>query len=189
MMIEINLLPDEIKVKSKAASRADPASFIAPIVIGLLAVLVLSHAALGVFSFVRNFQSQGLKKETKELGAQKNEYISKGLAGFPDLKTIDGLLKRRIDWAKKLNALSRNLPPGIWFNELQISAKELVINGSVVSLKKEEMALLNNFMQALQKDPGFFDDFSSISLGPVQRRRIASYAVMDFTLNCTLKSR
>ena len=89
---------------------------------------------------------------------------------------------------KKLNRLSLDLPSGIWFNEISANLKkEFILRGSVVSLKKEEMLLINQFIDNLKKDTDFFKDFSKLEMTSAQSGEIGGYEVNDFVISGVLK--
>ena len=81
------------------------------------------------------------------------------------------------------------MPSGIWFNELRASAKELVIQASVIALQNNEMELIAKLIDGLKKEAGFFKGFTGLELGPVQHRALGSYDVSDFTLTASFKSK
>jgi len=103
-----------------------------------------------------------------------------------DARVVQALLMRRVRVAPKLNKLSLNLQPGIWFNSIAFDKKKLIVRASVISLKSDEMDLINAFMGSLKADRDFISDFSNIEIGSVQRKTIGSYDVVDFVLTATL---
>jgi Tfp pilus assembly protein PilN len=100
---------------------------------------------------------------------------------------IQQLIGQRINWAEKLNKLSLNLPSGVWFNEIQVNSKEFILKASVISLQKEEMNLINAFIDNLKNDKDFFKDFNNLELNSAQKRVIGGYDVTDFILVGILK--
>jgi hypothetical protein len=92
-------------------------------------------------------------------------------------------------WAQKLNELSLHLPPGVWFNEILLNNKNLTIKGSVISLEKNEVVLVNKLLDDLKGHAEFAKDFSSFELSNVQNRTIGGYDIADFVLVGVLKSR
>jgi Tfp pilus assembly protein PilN len=104
-----------------------------------------------------------------------------------DVKLMQEFVKGRINSSMVLNRLSLDLPGGVWFNELTLNNKELIIQGSVFSFKKEEVGQINKFIDNLKQDSGFFMNFDKIELGAMQARTIAGYEVVDFTISGTLK--
>jgi Tfp pilus assembly protein PilN len=153
---------------------------------------MLTHIYLTVLGVFRISQLRALNKEWEGLAQQRNaleDFFKNYTLESQDTEFIQQLLKQRLNWSEKLNSLSLNLPSGIWFNEITASLKDMVINGSAVSLEKEEMVLLRKFIDNLKNDAGFSKDFISLELGTVQARSIAGYDISDFVLTGTLKTK
>jgi len=199
-MIEINLLPEELRVKTKTknlerAVVAKPAAFsqeqlfiyAIPILLG---VLVCVHIYFAVISVAKNSQLVTLNRQWIELAPQKksfDEFNNEYSSVSQDASLIKLLSSKRILWAQKLNKLSLNLPSGVWFNEITISAKDIVIQGSVISLAKEEVNLINKLLENLKLDNEFSKDFGTFELSNVQKKNVGGYDIADFTLAGTLK--
>ncbi|MDI6759076.1 MAG: hypothetical protein QMD94_05345 [Candidatus Omnitrophota bacterium] len=191
-MIKINLLQEKVTHRA-GGMRLDldlGVKYLSYIVFIAAGFIVLAHIYLAVLAGFRvseikalNKKWEGLSSQRKELEDFNKEYVPMSL----DAKLLNEALKQTVDWAEKLNKLSLYLPYGIWFREITISSKSLVINGSVVSLQKEEITLIRKFTDALKNDAGFFKDFVNLELGTVQARPIAGYDVFDFVLTGTTK--
>lgn len=190
-MIEINLSPEELKVKAKRFGKVSIESkyflYLIPLV---FAVLILAHICLAAVGIVKSFQFSQLNSKWKKLEPQrellnnlKKEYdvVTSGA------KVMQELHSRRLNWSEKLNRLSQDLPSGIWFNELLVSQKDFVLKASVVSLQKEEMFLINKFIDSLKNDTHFLRDFNKLELGSVQKKSIGGYDVVDFILTAKSK--
>lgn len=131
-MIEINLLPDELKKRKRiqpgaAVSAIDlqklPFKEIAFIAVGGFIVIQIILFAVGSFCSAR---CSGLDKEYKEILPKKIE--SEKLRIQLDkmskkVSAIDELMVKRFSWAKKLNDLSDSMTPGIWLTGLEYDEK------------------------------------------------------------------
>ena len=106
-----------------------------------------------------------------------------------DAIVLQQLSNQRINWAEKLNKLSLNLPPGVWFTDLSVTQKDFILKGSVIALQKEEMSLIHKLLSGLQNDPGFIGDFYNLELASVQNRAVGGYEVSDFTLVGAIKKK
>lgn len=195
-MIEINLLPEELRGKIKVKAAAAPAGaaaglkkavYIVPVFFGVLLCL---HAYL----LARNIMY------ARQLRALNNKWLSaepqrKALDKFnkdysvssQDASAVAGLLKERLLWAPKLEAISLALPAGVWLAELSLAADNFSLQGSALSLQKNEMTLISDFLEKLKGDEAFFNDFASLELGSVQRRTLGTYEIADFVLSGKLK--
>jgi len=196
-MIEINLLPEDLVVKSRVQNPGGPGLkfekkyiiFALPL---LLVLFILIHFVLGAALIYKNTQLNSLNKKWTSLEAQRSALGSfQGARGIltQDATLIQQLSKQRVDWAGKLNKISLGLPSGVWLTELTVNQNDLTLKGSVISLQKEEMNLIDKFMDALKDDPVFFADFSSLEVGQVQKKQLGGYEVADFTIKGGLRQK
>ncbi len=199
-MIEINLLPEELKAKTKekipeqvviktdSAFGADQLFIFAlPVVIG---VFFCAHLYFVFCGIAKNSQLVSLNKQWLNLLPQKkvsDEFNREHSLTSQDAGLTQGLVNARVLWAEKLNKLSLNLPSGIWFDDITVNAKSMIIRGEVVSLDNADVTLINKFLDNLRADNEFTKDFASFELNNVQQKTIGSYEVSDFTINGVLK--
>lgn len=196
-MIEINLLPEELKARPKTKKiglnkigfdiEARYFIYLILIVLGFLAFI---HIYLAGLSLYKNNQLRALTRRWQGVAPQKKilDDFNKEYSIFSsEDRAVKQLLQARLGWAQKLNKLSLLLPAGVWFTDLALSSTDFTLNGSVVSLQKDDMSLINQFMDNLKHDPGFFSDFSSLELSSVQKKTLGGYDITDFILLGTLK--
>lgn len=190
-MIEINLLPEELKADLKKHMPSPLLKQAIAIVFLALGILVLLHLGLMVILAVKSLQLNALNTQWQALQPKLKlvqEFKGEGTVSSRSANSIQQLVSKRLTWSKKLNRLSLNLPSGIWFNEISTNPKkEFVIKGSVVSLKREEMFLINQFIDNLKKDGDFFKDFSKLEMSSAQSKEIGGYEVNDFVILGELK--
>jgi Tfp pilus assembly protein PilN len=197
-MIEINLLPEEQKARTrKTVSSASPAvngfdpSYLVYAVPVSIAVLLLTHLYLGSVFLSKQRRLDALNKEWIGLEAQRQKIVNfkaESDVNSQDAQIIDELTTKSIRWSEKLNRLSLDLPPGIWFNDIAISRKTLEIKASVFSLESNGVDLINKFLLNLKNDKDFINSFVSVETGNMVTKKLGSYEVMDFTVTGTLKS-
>ncbi len=201
-MIEINLLPQELRVKTKEKA---PEQFMVTIMTGfsrdklfiyaipvLLGLFVLAHLYFAVIGIAKGGQLVSLKRKWMALEPQKkivDEFNQQYSVVSQDASLTQLLISQRILWAQKLNKLSLNLPAGVWFNDITLSKQNLTIQGSVTSLQKEELSLINKLLDNLKSDQEFFKDFSNFELSNAQKRAVGSYDIADFVLLGVLKAK
>jgi len=192
-MIEINLLPEESKVKTRWVGKINiDAKYLLSIALLAFGVLILVHICLAVVGIVKTTSFKALNSKWKELAPQReilSEFKKEYDISTSDAKIIQELNSRRLNWSEKCNRLSLDLPAGIWFNEIIVSRKEFTLKASVVSLQKKEMSLINRFINSLKNDTRFFKDFNSLELGLVQKKSIGAYDVVDFMATAKLKEK
>ena len=190
-MIEINLLPEELKADLKKQALSPILKQATAVAFLILGLLVLLHLGLMGILAAKSVQLNALNARWQTLQPKLKlvqEFKSEGTVSSQSANSIQQLVSKRVAWSKKLNRLSLNLPSGVWFNEISATLKkEFVLRGSVVSLKKEEMSLINQFIDNLKKDADFFKDFSKIEMSSAQSEEIGGYEVNDFVISGTLK--
>lgn len=187
-MIEINLLAEELKEQRKRIPiKIKSLLYIVPLVFSLL---ILLHTCLFITSLVNGQQLHWLEKKWLGLEPQRKKLEDlrrESNIVLQDSKVVQEISSQMMNWAQKLNALSLNLPSGIWFNEISYTNKKFTLKASVVSLQKEEINSINKFLENLKKDTTFFQNFYDLELGPLQRKTIGSYDIVDFILLGRLK--
>lgn len=189
-MIEINLLPGELKAKTKKKAEGLKSRQFLYIIPFIFAIFLLIHIFLFAVFVIRSSQLTMLKNKwnsfqprMKDLEAFRQEYaIASGTA-----QILQNLVSQRVNWSVKLGKLSLYLPSGVWFTELNFLNKDFSLRASVISLQKEEFAVINKFMQSLKADPDFSKEFAKLELGSVQQRNIGGYDIIDFTLSGNLR--
>jgi Tfp pilus assembly protein PilN len=196
-MIEINLLPLELREKKRIALGP---IFKARIILAVLGSLILLHLFLHTLTVISAGKLDNLKRQWQDLSprlAQINQ-LKKEFAKFDaKIPLIEQLISHRVLWSKKLNRISDLIIDGIWLNEITLEQKKaeidcrpleyLIIQGSAASRTKDEPALIGRFMQSLKDDPLFSEDFAEIELGPIKKKQISQTEIMDFTLVCRFK--
>ncbi len=199
-MIEINLLPEELRNKVVKVNKPEakvlavgwePRHFILLIPLAF-AILLSSQLVIAVLGIAKSSQVRILNGRWKAVEAEKKaleEFNNNYALISEDSQTIQQLMRGRIIWSEKLNRLSLDLPPGVWFEELLVTPKEFSLRAAVVSLNKEELSLVKQFLDNLKNDPAFFGDFNSLELGSAQKKTLGSYDITEFILNGVLKER
>ena len=191
-MIEINLLPEELRVKvrvKQAGSYVDPLDLVKGAFL-ILAVLLLLNICLAGLSVIKNIQVANLNSKWEKLGPQRkvlDDLNKESSIVTQDAKVIESLSQQRISWPEKLSALSLKLPSGIWFSQLKISQKEFTLQASAISLQKQELNLIRKFMDNLKNDSSFIKDFDKLQLNSVEKKVIGGYEVADFVISGTIK--
>jgi Tfp pilus assembly protein PilN len=186
-MIEINLLPEESRgKKEKNSLRLDLLPYM---IVPAISMLILLHAGIFITFFIKAHQMQELDKKWHSLEPDRKTFatLSSEYNIFSqEALAIKDIVSRRVLWAEKLNKLSLDLPSGVWFNDISLSGVNFKLSGSAVSVQNEEIKLINKFLDSLKNDPQFYAGFNDLELGPMQRKALAGYEVVDFTLSGTL---
>lgn len=132
-MIEINLLPEELKAKEPRFKKIDVSAIslqnipVINIAMGAAAILVIVHVILFVIGAYGKVTYGALSKKYNEILPLKKEADTlKSQVGVINKKVsaIDELMVKRFFWAKELNALSDSMTPGVWLTGLSYDEKE-----------------------------------------------------------------
>ncbi len=189
-MIEINLVPEEFKVKiKKSAVSLDSKKILYLILLGC-SMLLCVHIFLAISNISLNYKYKTLNAKwitlEPQIKALEENNKENSLLRDDDL-ILQKLVKERVNWADKLNKLSLHLPSGIWFNEITLLNKEFTLKAAVVSVERSEMGLINKFLLGLRNDKVFSREFKSLELGPIKREKFGSYDTSSFSLTGSLK--
>lgn len=188
-MIEINLLPEELRKKKSAPFlnlnlEAEKLKFW--VTGGAVGVLVFIVLVLSLTSFIRKAQISNLAAREKNFSARLSQVdsVNKEIAVLKaKMSALDQLTKRQFLWARKLNQLSDLVLPGIWFTHVYTdSENRMMIEGSVVSKSEEAMASVGKLMKNIKDSQEFFRDFKNIKLESVQRKNKEERDIVDFKI-------
>ena len=131
-MVEINLLPEELKNTRRSKGKSDyvnadpekvPLAKIALIASGIFVVI---QAAVFGFGIRCGIIFGSLEKNYKNIAParQEAERLKSKISGMTKkISAIDELMVKRFSWAKKLNDLSDSVTPGIWLTQLDYDEK------------------------------------------------------------------
>ena len=131
-MIQINLLPEELKKSRRPSARIDISSIdfgkipvfkIAAIAVGLVVVIQLAIFGFGLF-YGAEFRS--MEEDYKKIFSEKQttEKLKSEISSMSKkISVIDELMVKRFSWAKKLNDMSDSMTAGIWLTQLDYDEK------------------------------------------------------------------
>lgn len=190
-MIEINLVPENLKKKkAKPASPMlgvnIPPEAVIGLVGGVVVLLIITHVILLYMTCKRLAEKKVLDRQMEGLSPQKieSETVAKELRGLQGKKNaIEQMTKtQKILWAPKLNDISDSIPRGVWLNKVTLDHGILSIEGSSVAKLTDEMMSVSEFTSKLKEHSGFLSQLKSIELGSIQRRKIESLEIADFSI-------
>jgi len=197
-MIEINLLPKELRKKKRKIEL--PTIPVIPIGAGAIALLVIIQLLLGSVFFIAKAHLARLDKKWDILAPKKRELdkIKRKLnTTKKKIRAIDELMAKRLNWSRVLNELSNSIRSNIWFNELDyresldgnIIRGTLSISGSSISHGEEGTADIAYFIRSLKTNEEFFRDFEDVELVNITKGSVSGQDVMNFALICKFKPR
>lgn len=194
-MININLIPDELRKKKKyqfvaAAFKDIPLEITIGSLGGFLALLVAVNILLQLLIFVGIANQKRLELSWQMMGPQRIQIdkITNELEGSRQkITTIENIKNgMRISWAQKLNIISDRILPGIWLNRLSLDKDKLLIEGNSVSKKGDYSANVNRFNAALKNEKSFTEGIEGIEVSSVARKKINDVWIASFTMTATL---
>lgn len=131
---------------------------------------------LAILYGVLNFWSMNavIQVETDNLNHLREEYkkyqatqetVDKG-----DVELLNQLQTGGIFWSKKLAALGRHLPEGHLLNSIKFEGSNLRVTGMTgPEAGQDDLLVLQRYLQDLEKDPTFNQDFPKLRLTSVLR--------------------
>ena len=190
-MIEVNLIPPELRKKEQKFKIAVPKETLYLVGGAIAVVLILIHIILIGSLVVKKVKYSSLNKEWQKILPEKKriDALKEDQKWISDkTKAVNRLTKEgRISWAKKLNMISDELPQGVWLRNVDFSGVDLIVEGSSVSTKGEEVVLIYKFTTALKNNSDFYSDFKDLEVGSITSRQIKSIEISDFILSAKLR--
>ena len=214
-MIEINLLPEEMRKKVSPFAQFSlpifniqklPVLSIAAVFVGILVAVQVLVIAMNIYSKVtlnsltKKYDAIAPKRREADALKAKSDAITKRV------NAIDELMGKRFSWAEKLNALSDSITPGIWLSTLEYDERpvagsaakivkdkasgipgRLLINGFAAGSGEQGLALIGKFIKSLKENEAFYSDFSDIELVGSKSDKVESHEVMNFKIGCVFK--
>mgnify|MGYP001615804926 CR=1 FL=1 len=195
-MIDINLIPTNLRKKSKTPLfRCSifnlPSEAIVGLVGGLIVLLGIIHFLLLGFIGKKIAQKKQLEKSWQEILPQKQKadrLVNEWRALQAKKSDIEKMtMSRRILWAPKLNSMSDSLSRGVWLNRINLDEGVLMIEGSVVSKMADEMGSVGSLTSNLKSKERFVSGLENIEVGPLQRRKIQTTEIADFSITAKVQ--
>ncbi|MBF0494860.1 MAG: hypothetical protein HQL28_07035 [Candidatus Omnitrophica bacterium] len=202
-MIELNLLPKELRVQKKKDLPKIP---LIPIAVGVLASVILLHLTVGLMWNIKRYtkarmdtvwaEIQDGKKRADALEAE-TKLAEKQLKVTNDIATIT------IEWTDILSGLNKAVVPQIWLTSLKpitIKTKnwnikmgaekftDLELVGYALG-KAEAPTVVGKFIESLKWNDEFYKYFSEIKLEGIRHQKMNDEEVMEFKLLCKFKAR
>lgn len=207
-MIEINLLPEELRKKEtvKITMPDIPIKKTLFLTAGAVVGVQLLFTLFTVYLRFDHGRLEGriasLKESGKEILAQKAETA----AIFTRLREIRSVTGRKFNWASLLAATTNSMTKGVWLRALFVTGEEpkktgapametdkktggeryLVLEGSAVG-QGQETAFIGKFLKQLKEDPLYAELFSEIKPYNINQRRLKDVDVYDFMIYCKFK--
>ncbi|KPK38870.1 MAG: hypothetical protein AMJ78_09375 [Omnitrophica WOR_2 bacterium SM23_29] len=194
-MIEINLLPQELRKKKKQPLKL-PRLPALPIVAGIIGCLIFIQVLLLIMVQAKKASFNSLNKKLTSISTLNAEAkgVEDKLKEFSSkVDAVNKLSTSRFNWGEKLNDLSDSVVSGIWLRRIYVKSAEpkrlLILEGSSIVSGAEEPGSIGKFVNSLKENSSFSEDFDEIELTKVERRKIGRTEVIDFIIACHFKPR
>ncbi len=194
-MIEINLLPDDVKEARKSVAETMDVPIL-PIAGGVVGI-VLAIQLIVIFMATGSSMTLGkLKKEMESIGPKKKEILELN-SKLNELKNkvqaIDELTGDRLLWAEIMNTLSDSMTQSVWLTTFNYEKRDtqqvLAIEGYSTEASESGTAIIAKLINELKNNPEFFKYFQEIELDSLRSSMYENKEIMRFRLLCTFKNR
>ena len=162
-MIEINLLPTQLRPRAHASQKRAPALTLVPKAFPLS--LVGLTALMALFVFVSSTQVGARERESKQVQGELNQAKEQAAeaeqitAGFPETAARYEVLASRLDgkiaWSDVLRVVSLRCPEGVCITSLAVERRrrtgqplKLVISGTYDATESLEMRFTNGLKES-----------------------------------------
>jgi len=192
-MIEINLIPVHLRKKggTNSTSINIPQEVLVGVGSGLIFIMVTAHLVLGGLWLKGMGRLSSFKNHWEKVLPVKNDIDAMNKeSGELKMKTktlSDITTKKTVLWAPKFNAISDDLPRGLWLRKIILDKASLTMEGSVVSKTQNEINNVGLFVSTLKQNDTFMKDFSTLDVNSIQRGKNNAVDVTDFTVMAKLK--
>lgn len=195
-MININLVPQHLRKRRKlsilpVAFLNLPREAVVGLIGGLFVILFVVHIILQFVIFVKLFQYGKYQRQWNRVRPDKMKVdlvVKKMQSLQSKIDSIKNITTdKRIVYSTKLNAISDSLPRGVWLQKIRLDEDTLFIEGSAVSKIEDEMISVGNFAANLKKHENFMMNLANIELGSIQRRKIQSIEIADFSITAKMQ--
>lgn len=195
-MIEINLIPEQLKKNRKRNSFLIAGFNIPPEIIygcggALVFLLILVHVVFLLINLSRLSEYQIFKNEWKQMQPAKQnvDTVLVQLRSLQSkLKSIEDMTPaKQLMWSQKLNIISDSLPKGVWFKKIAVTEDMLFMEGSAISRGGQEMSDVHGLVSNLKANEFFMDKLSNLDIESIQSRKAGKVDISDFLITAERK--
>ncbi|MFQ5680931.1 MAG: hypothetical protein ACE5GG_02605 [Candidatus Omnitrophota bacterium] len=189
-MIEINLLPDDLRSKKKSALYWNNALQAARI--GLV-ILVCAHIILFLTVAARKKEAAKLKRQWSNI-SEENTRVSRLNEDISSLRNRDAIIGGLVavtlpDWPQIWYRLGALLPKTAWFKSIQVIHGLLDIRASILVISGNEVEILNDFLHDVREEAIFRESFDNLDIISIVRKDLSGVEIIDFSIKGVLKKK
>ncbi|MDP8298961.1 MAG: hypothetical protein P9L88_03575 [Candidatus Tantalella remota] len=210
-MIELNLLPKELRKRKKKKERSSggpaielPKLPLIPIVVGLLGVLIVAHLLFSLLVMNKSGLAKTLKGKWQEMQPQKEktDAIARETNELDKkITAVRRIAKPDLSWTRVLSGLNQAIIPNVWLSEFALEFNgraysikrgdepptSLVLKGYAVGKSGVATTTVAKFITSLKKNKDFSAYFDEVELENMRGQVIDGQEVMMFRLSCKFR--
>ena len=195
-MIKINLVP-EVSRKDKGGFLNGgvgeyPQEVVAGILVAVFGFLFVIHALLGGAALYKVVERNMLQERWNSLVADKKvvdeilgqiQAVQMKMTSLRPITSVNPVL-----WSRFMKDVSLSVPKGASLKQVSLEKGVLIIKGSAISRKKNEMVLAGQFVATLKQKKTFVDYFIDVDVDySIQRQEAGLLSVANLNLKARLK--
>ena len=189
-MIEINLVPPQLRKQTKGKMLLGhfkiPMEVIIGILGGVIFLLVFVHFILFFINFYQIAAYKNLQSQWEKIAPEKKAVdivLTKLRQLQGDTKALEEItVQKQNNWSQKWNLLSDFLPKGVWLTNLDLKDDVFIVAGSSLSRQQKDISSVNAFTSSLKDSQEFMKFFADMELGSIQRRQLGTIDIVDFSI-------
>ncbi len=191
-MIDINLLPEEMK-KAKKKELGIPKvsmNFQLPVKGGVFAIAGVYVVVIAILLLITIKQNSTMNKLNSEIKSMKKELnslqdavslVKQFQKKQKDLQHKIGIVQKlnvgRLNEAKILDNLALSVPDYMWLDGVKQTGNQLTISGVTFS-----NVIVADFMRNLENNPYF----GNVKLKVIEKKTLLQHDIMEFKLSCSI---
>lgn len=184
-MIEINLLPQELRKRRIVRFNLPKEYLSGALVIGI-ALIVILHILIQAVIIAKAVMLSSADRRMAGIQPQR-QLVDEMKSEVQKYKSLEELFSRigpqRIRAAAVLNLISDALPEGVWLTELSLSAEGGELAGACVSAGGGEIAQVGKLLNTLKQDAWIRGVFPELALSSVKRKKLGATDVAEFAMS------
>lgn len=200
-MLEINLLPKELRRRRRDTGEAAKLMFFKALSVFIIVILVLVHGLMLFYQQGLRSDLEIIEEEYRALGSQREE-VAAIADDIEELQTkvqaIRDIAGPEVQWADLLTGLNKAMIPNVWLSFIgngesrtsgrvaqeRADGRSISIRGYALGESEHATSLVAKFITSLQRENDFARFFKNIELDSMQSQRIEGDEVMMFVLKC-----
>jgi type IV pilus assembly PilN-like protein len=202
-MIEINLLPKELRKVQKITSQIPDLPLI-PIIAGVIGIFIMFNFLVSGVGYKNGILEKRYNKKWDAMHSERMQtgQISRETKNLQrKLNAINKIDKPLVSWTQIMNGLNQAMTTRVWLSNLEVGYEiksirrgvstsipvSLEINGYALGTSGQATSQVAKFITSLKGKNDFSQFFDAIELEKLSKNEVAGQEVMTFNLSCKFK--